>query len=170
MDFKILLEKVTPALKAIARRNILRGFYDQDDLYQQMCLYLWQRFEEGAPIGMNESYITKSCEFYLLNFLRKGRRLPLHLSMDMPIADGDLTLRDTIPYDFVRSSGPIDSNISIDEIKRKRLTEKERKVLELILKGNTMREIATILGISHVMVVKYKKNIIKKAKERGYQE
>ena len=170
MDFKILLEKITPALKAIARRNILYGFYDQDDLYQQMCLYLWQRFSEGMPIGMNEPYIIKACEFYLLNFLRKGRRMPMHLSMDMPVADGDLTLKDTIPHDLMQASDIIDSNISIDDIKRKRLTEKERTVFGLLLKGNTVREIASILGISHVMVLKYKKNIIKKAKAKGYQK
>ena len=170
MDFKILLEKITPALKAIARRNILYGFYDQDDLYQQMCLYLWHRFSEGMPIGMNEPYIIKACEFYLLNFLRKGRRMPMHLSMDMPVADGDLTLKDTIPHDLMQASDIIDSNISIYDIKRKRLTDRERRVLELLLKGNTVREIASVLGISHVMVLKYKKNIIKKAKAKGYQK
>jgi RNA polymerase sigma factor (sigma-70 family) len=169
MDFKILLEKITPALKAIARRNMLWGFYDQEDLYQQMCLYLWQRFSEGVPIGMNEAYIIKACEFYLLNFLRKGRRMPIHLSMDMPFADGDLTLKDTIPGHIYQPDS-MDSNISINEIKNKRLTDKERRVLDLLLKGNTVREIASALGISHVMVIKYKKNIIKKAKARGYQE
>jgi RNA polymerase sigma factor (sigma-70 family) len=170
MNFKILLEKITPALKAIARRNILYGFYDQDDLYQQMRLYLWHRFSDGMPIGMNEPYIIKACEFYLLNFLRKGRRTPVHLSMDMPFAEGALTLRDTIPSGCGCPADSMDSNISINEIKNKRLTDKERRVLDLILKGNTIREIASILGISHVMVLKYKKNIIKKAKTRGYQD
>jgi RNA polymerase sigma factor (sigma-70 family) len=170
MDFKILLEKVTPALKAIARRNILRGFHDQEDLYQQMCLYLWQRFEEGAPIGMNEAYIIKACEFHLLNFLRKGRRMPSHISMDMPISDTELTLKDTLLSGTTHFLNHIDSHIGMDEINKKRLTDKERRVLGLLLKGHTLREIASTLGISHVMVVKYKKNIIKKAKARGYQE
>jgi DNA-binding CsgD family transcriptional regulator len=83
---------------------------------------------------------------------------------------GDLTLKDTIPFECVCPTDSMDSNISINEIKNKRLTDKERRVLDLLLKGNTVREIASILGISHVMVLKYKKNIIKKAKERGYQD
>ncbi|MDD5504669.1 MAG: sigma-70 family RNA polymerase sigma factor [Candidatus Omnitrophica bacterium] len=169
MDFKILLEKITPALKAIARRNILTGFYDRDDLYQQMCLYLWQRFGEDVPIGMNEAYIIKACEFYLLNFLRRGRRMPVHLSMDVPIAEGDITFKDVMP-DILARQTDLEYHISIDEIKRKRLTDKEREVLRLLLKGNTVREIASILGISHVMVLKYKKNIIKKARSGGYQK
>jgi RNA polymerase sigma factor (sigma-70 family) len=170
MDFKILLEKITPALKAIARRNILYGFYDQDDLYQQMCLYLWQRFSEGMPIGMNEPYIIKACEFHLLNFLRKGRRMPAHVSMDITISDTNMTLKDTISSGEQYIMDPIETHISIDEIKKKRLTEKERIVLDLLLKGNTFREIAAVMGISHVMVIKYKKNIIKKSKSHGYQE
>jgi RNA polymerase sigma factor (sigma-70 family) len=168
MDFKILLHKITPALRSIARRNVLYGFYDRDDLYQQMCMYLWQRFPDGVPIGMNEPYIIKACEFYLLNFLRKGRRAPAHISMSTPVTGCDLVLQDTIPREALYAQDPVDYNISVDEIKKKKLTEKERAVFELLLMGNTVREIASVLGVSHVMVVKYKKNIIKKA--RGYQK
>jgi RNA polymerase sigma factor (sigma-70 family) len=169
MDFSILVKKITPALRAIARRNVLRGFHDTDDLFQQMCLYLWQRFADGMPIGMNEAYIIKSCEFYLLNFLRQGRRMPSHVSMDIPMTDTGLTLKDTLTSDCMCRSRSLDTYISINEIKNKKLTRKERVVLDLILKGHTMREIADSLGISHVMVLKYKKNIIKKSKTKGYQ-
>ena len=170
MDFKILLERITPALRAIARKNVLIGFYDQDDLYQQMCLHLWQKFSDGMPIGINESYIIRSCEFYLLNFLRKGRRTPSHFSMDSRTSEDGLSFMETIPYTGTCSSDTAGTNISIDEIKSGLLTQKERAVFDLLMKGNTAREAASILGISHVMVLKYKKNITKKIKSRGYQE
>ena len=168
MEFKILLEKVTPALKAIARKRVLCGFYDADDLYQQMCLYLWQRFKEGMPIGINEAYVIKACEFHILNYLRKGYRAPGICSLDAPVNNTNLTLSDTLPTMAQDLSVAADNNISIDDIK-KNLTQKECRVFEMLIKGDTVREIAAKLGISHVMVVKYKKNIIKKAKNKGYQ-
>ncbi|MDP8297148.1 MAG: sigma-70 family RNA polymerase sigma factor [Candidatus Orphnella occulta] len=163
MDFKILLERVTPALKAIARKRVLYGFYDADDLYQQMCLYLWQRFKEGMPIGINESYVIKACEFHILNYLRKGHRAPSIYSLDTQVSDTDLTFKDMLPDSQQDLSSSADNNINMEAIKRN-LTQKERRVLDLLIKGDTVREIAVKLGISHVMVVKYKKNIIKKSK------
>jgi len=163
MDFKVLLEKVTPALKVIARKRVLYGFYDADDLYQQMCLYLWQRFKEGMPIGINEAYVIKACEFHILNYLRKGHRMPGSYSLDAPMRDTGLTLKEMLPDMQQDLSSLVDTNINIDNIK-KNLTQKEGRVFELLIKGETVRDIADKLGISHVMVVKYKKNIIKKSK------
>ena len=170
MDFRILLEKITPALKAIARKHVLRSFYDADDLYQEMCLYLWSRFEEGMPVGMNESYIIKGCEFHLLNFLRKGRENVWLQSLDEPLPHGGGTLKDIIPDTREYISAVTETHLTIDDIKGKKLTKKEREVLSLLLKGYTVREAADKLGVSHVMVLKRKKNIIKKYKEKGYQK
>ncbi len=164
MDFKILLEKITPTLKAIARRHVLYGTYDSEDLYQEMCLFLWGRFSEGMPIGINEAYIIKACEFHLLNFLRKGRkRVAIHSLDELISAEGD-TLKDVLAdnREYIGTTTEID--LTIDDIKTKNLTDKERAVLDLLLKGHTVREAAEKLGISHVMVLKYKKNIIKKCR------
>ncbi|MDD5617926.1 MAG: hypothetical protein PHG69_02425, partial [Candidatus Omnitrophica bacterium] len=70
MDFRILLERITPALRSIARKHLLRTFYDEEDLYQEMCIYLWQEYSQGLPLGINESYVIKGCEFHILNYLR----------------------------------------------------------------------------------------------------
>ncbi|MBN1406117.1 MAG: sigma-70 family RNA polymerase sigma factor [Candidatus Omnitrophica bacterium] len=167
MDFKILLEKITPALKAISRRHVLYGTYDSEDLYQEMCLFLWSRFNEGLPIGMNEAYITKACEFHILNFLRKGRKRVAIRSLDELIsAEGD-TLGDLLAdnREYIGTTTEVD--LTIDDIKTKNLTDKEKAVLELLLKGCTVREAAEKLDISHVMVLKYKKSIIKKCHKGG---
>lgn len=163
MDFKILLERITPALKAIARKNVLCGFHDADDLYQQMVMYLWGRFKDGIPIGMNKAYVIKACEFYLLNFLRKGRRAPFHYSLDAPVRDTNMTLMDTL-HDKRDTLSESESSINIDLIRDKSLTAKERRVLEMLLEGYTVREIADKMGISHVMIIKYKQKIIAKSK------
>jgi DNA-binding NarL/FixJ family response regulator len=46
------------------------------------------------------------------------------------------------------------------------LTDRERSVLSYLLKGYTVREAAKELGISHVMVVKYKKGIVGKWRKK----
>ncbi|MFH1046093.1 MAG: sigma-70 family RNA polymerase sigma factor [Candidatus Omnitrophota bacterium] len=170
MDFKVLLEKITPALRNIARRHLLRGFYDQDDLYQEMCLYLWQHYGQGLPIGINEAYAIKGCEFHILNYLRKGRsRYKEYVSLDEEISAHGETLKDLIAAPGTEMLDNLDDKLTIDDIKSKNLTEKERKVLSFLIKGYTVREIAGFIGISHVMVLKYKKKIMQKSGLQGYQ-
>ena len=162
MDFRVLLEQITPSLKYIARKHLLRGFYSEDDLYQEMCLYLWQNYKDGLPIGINRTYVIKGCEFHIQNFLRKGRpKAPLS-SLDELMSPGGLTLADILEDKKESMGSAIERKISIDEIKNLGLTEKERTVLSYLLKGHTVREAGKKMNVSHVSVLKHKKSIIKK--------
>jgi len=169
MDFRILLEKITPALKAIARRHLFYSYYCEEDLFQEMCLYLWQHYGQGLPIGINEAYVIKGCEFHIQNFLRKGRPKASLSSLDELITAGGLTLGDILEDKKEDFRLDIDNNLTVDEIMAMGLTDKEKAVLSYLLKGYTVREIAEEFGISHVMIIKHKKNIIKKLREKGYQ-
>lgn len=170
MDFKILLKKITPALRYIARKHLLYGFYDEEDLYQEMCLFLWKNYSNGLPIGINEAYVIKACEFHIQNFLRKGRpKAPLS-SFEELISEGRLTLGDILEDKKVHTESDVDYRLTIDNLKNLGLNTKEKKVISYLLRGYTVREIAERMGCSHVMIVKYKKNIIKKWEEKGYQK
>jgi RNA polymerase sigma factor (sigma-70 family) len=166
MDFRILLEKITPALKFIARKHMLYSSYDEEDLYQEMCLYLWQYYGRGLPIGKNESYVIKGCEFHLQNFLRKGRQKVMLSSLDELISPEGLTLGDILEDTREAFGARIESELTVDEIKGMGLSGRERSVLSCLLKGYTVREAAKELGISHVMVVKYKKGIVRKWRKK----
>lgn len=165
MDFRILLDKITPALRYIARKHLIYTFYSEEDLFQEMCLYLWQHYAQGLPIGINEAYVIKGCEFHILNFLRKGRPRFKYVSLDEPLSEGGLPFKETIAYSGDRSLTELDNRLSIDNIKSKGLTDKENTVLTYLMKGYTLREIAAHMSISHVMVLKYKKSIIRKTKK-----
>jgi RNA polymerase sigma factor (sigma-70 family) len=166
MDFRILLEKITPALKFIARKHILTGFYDEEDLYQEMCLYLWQRYGHGLPIGINESYVIKGCEFHIQNFLRKGRPKVVLSSLDELIGPEGVTLGEILEDEKGPCASKIENEMTIDDIKGLPLTDREKEVLTFLLKGYTVREAAAELGVSHVMVVKYKKSIVRKWRKK----
>jgi DNA-binding CsgD family transcriptional regulator len=162
MDFRILLEKITPRLRFIARRHLIMSCYDEEDLYQEMCLYLWQHYAGGLPIGVNESYVIKGCEFHIQNFLRKGRPKAVFSSMDELVGPNGATLGDLIEDKRSLFGPAMADRITIDEVRSMDLTEKERAVLSYLLKGCTVRETAGYLGVSHVMVVKYRKGIVRK--------
>lgn len=166
MDFRILLEKITPVLRAVARRHILTGYYGEDDLYQEMCLYLWQRYGNGLPIGINESYVIKGCEFHIQNFIRKGRPRVIISRIDEPVGTEGATLGDLLEDKSSVSADGLCDRITIEEIRAMDLTDKERAVLSLLLKGSTVREAAKEMGISHVMVLKHKKSILRKWRNR----
>ncbi|MBN1527032.1 MAG: sigma-70 family RNA polymerase sigma factor [Candidatus Omnitrophica bacterium] len=166
MDFRILLEKITPALRFIARKHLLYGCYDEEDLYQEMCLYMWQHYAHGLPIGINEAYAIKGCEFHIQNFLRKGRSKIIISSIDELLTADGLTLADILEDKKASSGSRIESKITVDEIRDLGLSEKERAVLSHLLKGCTAREIAGQLGISHVMVLKHKKAIVEKWRKK----
>ena len=54
-----------------------------------------------------------------------------------------------IIYDYVRNNG---------------FSKREKDVFFLLLEGRTMREVEKCLGISHVMVIKYKKKVTRELK------
>src|SRR3989338_6678611 len=162
MDFRILLEKITPALRFVARKHLLYSVYDEEDLYQEMCIYLLQHYGHGLPIGINESYVIKGCEFHIQNFLRKGRPKVVFSSIDELVSPGGPTLGEILEDKRESSGSRIENELTIDEIKNMNLTDKERAVLSCLLKGCTVREAAGTLGVSHVMVLKHKKAILAK--------
>jgi len=166
MDFRILLEKITPALRFIAHKHLLTGSYDGEDLYQEMCLYLWQHYANGLPIGINESYVIKGCEFHVQNFMRKGRQKVMMSSLDELVGTDGATLGDLLEDKRAESGTSVSDRVTIDEIRAMDLTEKERSVLSSLLKGCTVREAAAQLGISHVMVLKHKKTILTKWRKK----
>jgi len=168
VDFEILYEKICPRLKKMARYyNGHRFFIDEDDLYQEMCMYLWDNYKEGMPTGINEPYVIKGCEFHLRNYIRKQREKASFTSLQEPIGDSGDTLQDVLPD----RADPLDvlaeRDISIDEIKNNGLSAMEKKVLVFLLEGHTAREAGKALGISHVMVLKYKQRIIKKCRRES---
>lgn len=166
MDFRILLEKITPALRFVARKHLLTGFYDEEDLYQEMCLYLWNNYRYGLPIGINESYVIKGCEFHIQNFLRKGRPKVTLSSLDELVKPDGPTLSDILEDKRSDPGTAMENRLTVDEIRGLGLTDKERAILSYLLKGMTVREAASQLEISHVMVLKHKKAIIRKWRKK----
>jgi DNA-binding NarL/FixJ family response regulator len=92
-------------------------------------------------------------------------------SLEELISPDGLTLGEILEDKKEDFRSNIEEKLTIDEIIALGLSEKEKSVISYLLKGNTIREIAEQMGISHVMVLKHKKSIIKKwRKKKGYQK
>jgi len=162
VNYDELYKKISPKLKRIARKHNGHGlFIDEDDLYQEMCIYLWDHYKDGMPTDVNESYVAKGCEFHILNYIRKNRNSASFVSMEQPLNDngdmpGDVIAATTKPMDEL-----LDKEITMDEIRNNGFSKKEKAVFFLLVEGRTAREVGERLHISHVMVLKYKKKLIK---------
>lgn len=164
MDFKTLYEKISPHLKRIAQSHKpASSFIDIDDLYQEMCMHLWNNFKDGVPANINIAYVIKGCQFHILNYIRKKRDKAVMISLENAIQNDQSSLMRILPN---RREEEIDIRmdriIAIDYIKNNGFTKREKDVFLLLLQGHTVREVGKKLGISHVMVLRYKQSLTKK--------
>lgn len=172
MGFKDSVEKVSPKLKAITKKlNGKFTFFDEDDLYQEALLHLWQEYEKGELSDKTDSFILQGCLFFLKNYIRKAcRKIDLNSISLNDIANGNEDNTDNIFENILskeeigRQTDSMDIDLLIEDT-RGILSERERDILSLYLENLTTREIGRKLSISHTMVIKIKKRIRDKCKE-----
>ncbi|MFC1632345.1 helix-turn-helix transcriptional regulator [Candidatus Omnitrophota bacterium] len=163
MDYQALRQKLAPVLKAIAiRLSGQSAFIDQDDLYQEMSIYLWEKYGSGVPAGINDSYIVNGCKYHILNYLRKNRDNVHLLRLDQAGNEEQLNLADILPQPGESMHRQLDKRLTFEEIRNNGFSQREKQILVYLAQGLTVREVGRKLGISHVMVVKHKKSLIDK--------
>ncbi|MFA5271424.1 MAG: sigma-70 family RNA polymerase sigma factor [Candidatus Omnitrophota bacterium] len=171
MSFNEITKKISPKLKGIAKR--LDGRYtsfDDDDLYQEAILELWQKYNQHKLEGKTDSYILQGAMFFLKNHIRKVyKKIDSHsVSLNAILTDSeDCTLEDVIPsFRTEGSKESLEAKLLLEDI-NKLLDERQKEVLRYFLEDVTVREIGRNLGISHAMVIKIKNKIKDKCAELG---
>lgn len=163
MEFRELFVRIERRLKMLARIHKRAGsFFDEEDLYQEMCAYLWNNFKDGAPPHLNDAYIVKGCEFHILNYLRTQRERAIKMSLEQEIGEEGETLKDVLAAKGEALDNYLDRKLTIEYILNNGFSKREKQAFLLLIKGYSVREAGRILGISHVMVVKLKSKLIKK--------
>lgn len=167
MEFIELFERIESRLRMLAKKHKRAGFFfDEEDLYQEMCAYLWRNFKDGVSPHMNDAYIIKGCEFHMLNYLRTEREKVIKISLEEEISEEGDTLKDVLADRQEALDSYVDKKLTIDYILNNGFSKREKEVFSLLIKGYTVRESGKILGISHVMVVKLKGRLIKKYQKK----
>lgn len=81
--------------------------------------------------------------------------------MEQPLNDNGDMVGDVVQDTAKPIDELADREIVMDEIKNNGFSEKEKAVFFLLSEGRTSREVGKRLDISHVMVLKHKKKLIK---------
>jgi RNA polymerase sigma factor (sigma-70 family) len=161
MEFERLYDRISPRLKKIASFYGRRGYsFDRDDLYQEMTGHLWNKFKDGVPEEVNDTYIIKGCEFHILNYMRKEKEKIYRVSLEEPLNESGDTLRESLAGETESPDKTVDKKMLIDYIMNNGFSKREKEVFRLLLEGYTVRETGEKIGISHVMVVKLKNKIV----------
>ena len=168
-QFEELLERIAPHMRRLASRTAVDPrTADEEDLFQEMAVHLWERWRKGALAGKSDAYIVRGCWFHLLNFLRRLRAREEMVSLE---SLGEEAWR--CGAWMSSRSFPSDEEVETAVLQRMAdevgLTERERMVAELLLQGYTLREVAQKLGVSHVRVLRIRRNIARKFEQGGYQ-
>lgn len=167
MNFEELIKNYKPKLKAIAHK--LDGRYtsfNDEDLYQEALLFLWSKYKGNELWDKTDSYILQGCFFEMKNFIRTHFRGVdcSALSIYEKINDEGDMLLDTVSFKGKEEEQACLEFSALLSDMKVLLNARQKKVFELISNGLTVREIAKILNVSHVMVIKIKKQIESKCK------
>jgi RNA polymerase sigma factor (sigma-70 family) len=162
MDFEAFLKKLSPRLKAIAFK-LNRGFssLDEKDLFQEGVIFLWGHFQQGDFNDKTESYILQGCYFHLQNFIRLSKDRTNRVSIDAREDDNTCFEEQAVLMENGRGEflDELDSKLLAEIIRNNGLTDREKKLLPLFAQGMTTREIGARIGVSHVRIVRMKKEI-----------
>jgi len=148
MDFAEMLKNLETKMRGIACKITDNGT-DQNDLIQEMRLYLWENREKLKD--KTESYLLRACYFQAMHFINQGKSIDSKSRKDFIICSLDYKDNGNGEKGVI----PISNLISVTEgfpneliakdleqKIRERLSQRLKKTYNLLLRGWTLREIA----------------------------
>lgn len=170
MDFLELIERLSNTLKALARRGKSRVRYeDEEDLFMEMILHLWERWQARELSNKTDSYILQSAYFHLQNHLRTHSEGVELFRLDAPVSLEELALMERLVVPGEVEGPAAEARVVLHGMRNDGLTANERAVVEYLLRGLTAREIGGQMGVSHVMALKWKRGIRHKWENRVHR-
>ena len=170
MEFERLVKKLTPTLKRITYRlNGHFAYFNEEDLFQEALIRLWQDFNKGRLVDKTDSYILQGCYFHLKNYIHKHREKAVKISLEAAAFDEEdgLTTQELLlaKYNTESHFNYLNEKLLAEAIRNNGLTAKEKLILSFCADCLTTREIGSRLGVSHVSVVKSMAIIRRKCKK-----
>ncbi len=132
----------------------------REDLMQEALIHLWQVQEQNP--GQTKNWYLQNCRYHLLHYLASGRSVdsPKRRASQVHPSDQDENSDDLL--DRFEGSDTVLQDVSARDMLSslsKWLSGREMSILQWLSEGQGTREIAKRLGISHPMVIKYRRKI-----------
>jgi len=170
MSFEELVKRISPTLKRITYRlNGHYTFFNDEDLFQEALIHLWEDFQDGKLQDKTDSYILQGCHFHLKNYLRKVKPKMKLVSLDLPVSDENgRNIEETLFLQAQDSQSGIDylhNKFLVETIRNNGFTQREKEILSFCAQGLTTRAMGERLGVSHVRVIKLMRAMKNKCKK-----
>jgi len=145
----------------------------REDLVQEAVIQLWQLYNKRP--GQSPSWYFKSCQHHLLNLLRKGRSIDSlkhrkgRIRLPDPAAD-DSSESSSLYALLADSEESVFAQVSARDIFTSLcqwLDPPDRRILDHLADGLSVREIASRLQVSHTAVIKRQRKIASVAVSLG---
>jgi RNA polymerase sigma factor (sigma-70 family) len=145
-DYSEQLERDKKVAEPIAKRFAVSYSLDVDDLVSESLLALFKA-RSNVTYSDTIAYQSTVVRNALINYVHKQQRQVPTVSTSQPITDDGLTIGDTL------ADSSIDTEFSFGLQQRlARLSPKERRVINLRLKGTPIRQVADELHIGTAFI------------------
>lgn len=150
-----ILEQLGRIVVRLTSNSALR-----EDLMQEALIHLWQ-VQEQSP-GQTKNWYLQNCRFHLLHYLALGRSVdsPKRRAAQVHPIEEEEDAENWL--DRFEGANTVVQDVSARDILEslaKSLSVREMSILQWLAEGQGTREIAKRLGISHPMVIKYRRKI-----------
>ena len=138
-------------------RRVTTDPSQHDDLIQEASVHLWQRLEHQP--GQRRSWYLQSCFDHLRNYLRRGRSVDSFRRQHSLATDEGpvVSMVDRSPSEDDVLASVCAQNL-VEELS-KWLTSAERRTLNCLADGLSLRETAARLETSHTTINKHRRKI-----------
>jgi RNA polymerase sigma factor (sigma-70 family) len=168
--FESFMKRLSPTIKRISHRmNGHFTFFSDEDLCQEALVHLWTSFQDKKLDDKTDSYILQGCYFHLKNYIRTSIDKASFVSLESPIDEDGTMLEEIIASEGPSPIDQAEDKALSEEILKSSLDERELKIVGMSIEGLTVRQIGEKLSISHVAVIKSKKNIRVKCEKLRYE-
>ena len=144
------------------------SFLNDEDLFQEALIHLWEGHKAGELDDKTDSYILQGCYFHLKNYLRKVNHKARFISLDAIMNEDESPFNETLFIEDKTAQCYFDNlnrGMLIEALYNNDFNKKEKETFSLYLEGLTTREIGSRMGVSHVWVVKLMNKIRQKCKK-----
>ena len=133
MSFQELSRKLSPTIKRIAYKlNTCRSYFNEEDLYQEAMIRLWQDHSSGKLDDKTDSYILQGCYFHLKNYIRVARPKARLTSIEAIVNEDGQTIEETT-YLRDKSSDDyfdrLNDRLLADTLHNNGFTQREKEIL-----------------------------------------